>query len=199
MHKVMNVVLATPPIYEDCRPVWAFPPLGLLHVATGLKAVTGAQVRIVDAFSEQLEVEQAVERILALSPDVFGLSATSKSFEGGWELLKRLKAARPGITIILGGIHATFFDRVLLREIEQVDMVMRGEAEFSFPELCSRLLQGRDIAGVSGLSYRRDGDIVRGEPQIVKDIDSLGPLVGCGKEVPAVRCLSTLYTAADIE
>jgi len=149
--------------------------LGLLYVAASVKDLPGVRVKIIDAFCEGLTMDQAVERILPLAPDLLGVTVTSRNFREAGKLTARVKAARPGVLTILGGIHPSLFDSVMLKEMPAVDFVFRGEAEEGFPELCRRLMQGKEIAGVPGISYRANGAVVRGELQRIQNLDSLPP------------------------
>lgn len=169
----MNIVLATPPELVGRWGQGSFPPLGLLYLAASVKHLPDVRVSLVDCYAEGLDVDQALERVVSLSPDVFGLSATSMTFEGGWQLLNRVKTVRRDVMIVLGGFHATLFDKVLLQEINEVDVVVRGEAEVSFRILCESLLGGHGIASISGISYRSNGEVVSGEPQRIEDLDAL--------------------------
>ncbi|MHB9073584.1 MAG: B12-binding domain-containing radical SAM protein [Desulfobaccales bacterium] len=148
------------------------PPLGLIYVATAAQKKLGDQIIIVDGFSEGLYAEEAAARVLAHRPDIFGLSVMSTNINRGLKLLKLVKQARPTVTTILGGQHATLFDRLLLREVPEVDLILRGEGEESFPELC-RHLDSPGLTGVPGLSYRHQGEIIQGQPQVIRDLDSL--------------------------
>jgi anaerobic magnesium-protoporphyrin IX monomethyl ester cyclase len=148
------------------------PPLGLIYVATASQKKFGNKIIIVDAFSEGLFAEEAAARVLAHQPDIVGLSVMSTNINRGLKLLKLVKQARPTVTTILGGQHATLFDRLLLREVSEVDLVLRGEGEESFPALV-RHLESPSLTGVPGLSYRRRGEIIQGQPQVIRDLDSL--------------------------
>ncbi len=169
---LLNIVLATSPI-DIAWNSGSFPPLGLLYLAANIKNLPGVRVKIVDAFCEGLNVDQTAERILALSPDVVGVSVMSTKLENLPRLLGRIKAARHDTLTLAGGLHATLFDRLLLKEIPELDLVLRGEAEESFLELGKRLLAGKETAGLPGLSYRAQGKVIRGEPQQIEDLDSL--------------------------
>ncbi len=50
------------------------PPLGLLYIAAVLEK-EGHEVRIVDAPSENLDLEEVVERVRGFKPDFVGISA----------------------------------------------------------------------------------------------------------------------------
>ena len=169
----MNIVLATAPDEGSPWNEGSFPPLGLLYVATSVKQLPGVGVKVLDTFCEGLTMDQSVERILGLAPDILGLTVTSKNFREAWKLTARVKAARPGMLTIFGGIHPSLFDQGLLQEIPELDLAFRGEAEEGFPELCRRLLEGKEIAGTPGISYRANGHVVRGELQRIKDLDAL--------------------------
>ena len=169
----MNIVLATAPNEESSWNEGSFPPLGLLYVAASVKNLPGVRVKVIDTFCEGLNLDQAVERILAQAPDMLGVTVTSRNFQEAWNLTARVKAARPGILTIFGGIHPSIFDSVMLKEMPEVDFVFRGEAEEGFPELCRRLLRGKEIAGVPGISYRANGAVVRGELQRIQNLDAL--------------------------
>jgi anaerobic magnesium-protoporphyrin IX monomethyl ester cyclase len=170
---LLNIVLATVPIPDIPWNVGSFPPLGLLYLAGGVKHFKGINVSLVDAFCEGLTVEQTVARVLACSPDMVGLSMASRNLREAARLLAELKSARPGLLTLAGGIHPTLFDELLLKEMPSLDLVLRGEADESFPELCRRWVAGEELAGVPGLSWRVNGEVKRGEPQIIEDLDSL--------------------------
>lgn len=56
-------------------------------------------------------------------------------------MVARIRALRPGIPIVVGGISAGFFPAELLEQ--GVDYVVRGDAEASFPTLVQALLRGQ--------------------------------------------------------
>jgi anaerobic magnesium-protoporphyrin IX monomethyl ester cyclase len=169
----MNIVLATAPIPDLKGNAGSFPPLGLMYLAGSVKNLPGVQVSLVDAANEGLTAEETAARILALSPDLIGISVGSCGVRHTPALLASLKAARKDALTIGGGVHATVFDHLMLKEIPTLDFVLRGEADESFPELCRRLMAGKKITGIAGLSHRARGKIVRGELQLVQNLDAM--------------------------
>jgi anaerobic magnesium-protoporphyrin IX monomethyl ester cyclase len=149
------------------------PPLGLIYIATAAQKALGEKITIMDACSEGLYAEEAVARVLDHQPDIFGLSVMSTNINRGLKLLKGVKKARPAVTTVLGGQHATLFDRLLLREVPEADMVLRGEGEESFPKLCQTLDGDQGLNGLPGLSYRNGGNTIQGQPQVIADLDAL--------------------------
>jgi len=169
----MSIVLATAPDEDSPWNQASFPPLGLLYIASGVKKALGIDAVIADTYAEGLTADEAVASILARSPEIVGITFTSSNVKETCDLLAALKQANPNIVTACGGIHATIFDELLLKEVPHLDFVLRGEGDFSFAELCGRLQSGRDFAGVPGLSYRSNGEIVRGVPQQIEDLDDI--------------------------
>lgn len=169
----MKIVLATAPRVNEPWNSGSFPPLGLLYIAGGLKSLPEVRVEVVDTYGEGLDVDRSMERLLSMSPDVLGLTVTSGNVEDSRRLISKMKVSRPDIVVAAGGIHPTLFDRLMLEKIPELDFCLRGEGEESFSALCQRLQKGEDVAGLPGLSYRSNGAVVRGEPQVVADLDGL--------------------------
>ena len=82
----MNIVLATSPSEEDKHGVRSMAPLSLGYLAACVKKYPEATVHIVDAYGEGLTVNEAAERVLALAPDLLGVSSTSFCFPSGVRL-----------------------------------------------------------------------------------------------------------------
>lgn len=170
---MMNIVLVSSP---DIKTPYGgpFAPLGLLYVAGSVTHKPDVRVKLVDAYSEALDPEIAIDRILAHNPDLVGVSPTSETFEGGRLIIEGIKARRPQVKTMLGGYYPTLFDELLLRQIPQLDYVLRGEVEESFPIFCERFLSDPEhLAGVPGLSHRDGDHIVRGIPQRIEDLDTV--------------------------
>ena len=169
----MQIVLATPPADGDTWGIGSFPTLGLAYLASSVTSIPGMNVTVVDGLAEGLDLAEATERVLSVNPDMLGVTVTSMTIERGLKLIKSVKECRPDVVTIVGGHHATVFDSLLLNEVRELDFVLRGEGEESFPELCARLTRSEDVSGVKGLSYRADGKVIRGVPQAVSDLDSI--------------------------
>ena len=60
------------------------------------------------------------------SADVVGISVMTPTAARGYEIADRLRADAPGVTIALGGVHATFMPQEALAH---ADIVVRGEGE----------------------------------------------------------------------
>ncbi len=169
----MRIVLIQSPHTEAAWNSQSFPPLGLLYLAGALSPYPQFDVRIIDAGAEGLGIEQTAGRALALRPDLVGVSITSRNFEDGRALLALIRQRAPGVRTLFGGIHATLFDDLLLRESPWLDYVIRGEGEEAFAQLCLRLHDNAPVRGIPGLSHRHDNELIRGQPQRIANLDAL--------------------------
>ncbi|MDD1769288.1 MAG: B12-binding domain-containing radical SAM protein [Methanomassiliicoccales archaeon] len=165
----MKIVLSTPP--WKTTELW--PPLGLLYIASSLTAKRGDEVKIIDAFCENLTKEELVERIAREEPDVFGMNSSTHTFLSAISTLNDLSKALPDTKMVMGGFQATFAADRILRDYPFVDFIIKGEAESAFPQLLDCIEETRKPMDVEGISFI-DGDSYYSNPlTMVQDLDSL--------------------------
>lgn len=86
--------------------------------------------------------------------------------------VRAIQRYAPNTKIILGGHHPTFYADDWVRR--GVDAVVHAEGERTFPELVERLLAGRDLAGVAGLTWNDHGaPITEADRPHVRDLGDL--------------------------
>ena len=141
-------------------------------MASYLKSKSSHEVKVIDAYYSMNE-KQFLEQIKKEKPDVIGFSCTTYTFLKSMELLKKTKNALPDTTIVLGGIHATFFADKILKNYKFIDFVVRGEGEIAFTELVNNLGNRKKLKKVNGLALRDKGKIISNEPSFISDLDSL--------------------------
>jgi radical SAM superfamily enzyme YgiQ (UPF0313 family) len=94
--------------------------------------------------------ETVVRELLAAHPDVIGISVSIWNVEKSGEVIRLLKACKPGVILVLGGPEVTY-DAEYFLSIWPVDYIVKGEGEFAFCELLACIEKGEDarIRGVS--------------------------------------------------
>jgi len=142
-----------------------WPPLNLALLAA-ISEQHGHKVTIVDGEAGGLSEKQMVDRVLALQPDIIGLTCYSPFFHLNTSLASALKGAWIPAPIVVGGPHITIMKEKAL--LPQFDYGFAGEAEESFPRFLDLYESGGDISGVSGLIFRQDEETIStGKPQWV--------------------------------
>ncbi len=106
--------------------------------------------------------------------DFFGFSTVCSSYPLTLRIAAEVKRARPQSVVVLGGPQASVVDVSTMRAFPWIDVVVRGEAEQSLPELVEALAGRDSLASVPGITFRRDGEIVRNpEAPLILDLDTL--------------------------
>lgn len=98
--------------------------------------------------------------------DIFAFSSYIWNIEWILKLAKALKKEKPKAKILLGGPEVSYRARDILERYSFIDLVLSGEGEKPIAELSDALYFQRDISEISALSFRKNGEIIEGEPFI---------------------------------
>jgi magnesium-protoporphyrin IX monomethyl ester (oxidative) cyclase len=115
-------------------------------------------------------LDEAIERHGILDSDVVGFSTMFQQNVASIAMARRLKRARPDLTIVVGGANCEPpMGQELLRGVDAIDFVFSGPALRSFPEWVGRRLDGdtNGQAAIQGVLSRstlaRDDSAEMGE------------------------------------
>jgi len=152
----------------------AWPPLGILYIA-GVLMHNGIEVSVLDQAIKGVTNQQAIKWVKKQNPDVLGFSVCGSSAREAFDTAEKIKREMPNIIIILGNYHATFNAERILKKYKSVDVIVRGEGEYSTLELVKCLQKGRSLKEIDGITYRNnDGQIVSTPDRpLIKNIDEL--------------------------
>jgi anaerobic magnesium-protoporphyrin IX monomethyl ester cyclase len=149
--------------------VMAFPPLGIQVLAPVLR-LAGHRVRMFDTCHPRMRAEHIAEAAREERPDVIALSFLSVTAYPALKVTaRRIKEANPGIPIIVGGAFASISPDRILEDCPFIDHVGAGEGEELLPDYLAHL---EDPAAVAGLSWRKDGKVIRNASRpLLRDLD----------------------------
>jgi radical SAM superfamily enzyme YgiQ (UPF0313 family) len=165
--------------------------LGVLALAASVRR-RGGTVQIIDTTQLILDalragngmkhqsdyLEHLAELAQSSSAPVIGLSTICSSYPFTLRLASRIKCLMPDTCIVVGGPQASVVDEATLRLFPSIDIVVRGEADETFPNLLSIVLKSgmnTDVMStMPGITFRADNGIVRtpNRPPVA-DLDSL--------------------------
>ena len=138
-------------------------PLNLLCLAASLRE-RGHEVEIVDQTLALYEGKatdgpqfhhQIAELIAEIGPDVIGFTTMCNSYPQTLTLARCCKDLLPSVKVILGGPQATAVDAATLQHFPWVDLIVRGEADVTFPDLIDYWATGQGEPGdIAGLCWR---------------------------------------------
>lgn len=168
-----RIALINPPLLKDSSFHPFFPPLGLGYIAAVLER-DGHEVAVIDCPICRFNHDKLREELTAFHPDIVGISAMTTMIASALQAAKDVKETCPDATVVLGGPHATFMDEEILQSESGVDIIVRGEGEYTMLELARLLPDCGKLADVKGITLRRGGDIFRtpSRPRI-QDLDAL--------------------------
>ncbi len=162
-------------IFDD--DVGIYQPLGLLYLYSSYKKKRPQDdIRILDCVAEGLDTSTLVERVSRIKPDIIGITVLTFQLVEVYRCAATIKKHFPKTLLVFGGPHTHLFPEEVLHNAN-VDYVLTGEGENSFPLLIDYIEQGADLSNIPGLFYRNsDGKTVKGQPPVfAKDLDDLPP------------------------
>lgn len=146
-------------------------PLGLLSIAAYLEK-QGHSVQVEDCLGPYAAAgpDETVRRILKDDPGFVGFSTTTSAFLDACDLAGRLKAIRPDIATVFGGVHVSAMGGELLERFAPIDYLCLGEGEETLAELAS----GMNPADICGLAFRENGSVQVNRPrELIPELDDL--------------------------
>lgn len=156
----MKVTLIAPPLmdYVDgvlspiaMDAVRACPPYGVFLLAQVLQQ-DGHEVTIIDLIAQGSKDLDIHWQHIA-SSHLVGISTTTLSWPTARQCISDVRKYRPDVPIVLGGIHATMFDKYLLATT-QANYCIRGEGENALRILARTLQTGGDLSHVPNLTAK---------------------------------------------
>jgi len=171
----MKVVLATAPRALGEIEMAGLPFLGIGYVASYLEKKGGHNVTIVDAHSENVSIEETVDKILSFSPEVAGLTATTHNRLQAIMVIKLLKKKKPDLMIMVGGPHFSLSDKNALEVVDEIDVVVKREGEITSKELLDVWPNRGELKDVLGITYRDSSGKVISNPDrpFLRDLSQL--------------------------
>jgi len=150
-------------------------PLSIVFLGTFLEH-QGYQVRLFDEQIELLTESRIQDMVNEFHPGVIGFTCTTPGMARAHEIAADIKKINPVIKVVMGNIHPTVLPEETLKD-PNVDLVVRGEGEFTFLEYLQALEQQGDVTKINGISHRLNGKFNHTENRnYEKDLDVFPPV-----------------------
>ncbi len=192
----MKVILSTSPhvrhaavLQSDFTPdptsMYTFAPVGLLSLAAALRERPNVSCELYDLnrriISGALPLDasfyaHAARDLCSDAPDVIGFMTECDSYHHLIQIAAEVKQIAPRTSVVLGGPHASAVAHATLERCPQIDAVVIGEGEVTFPELLD-VLDAPARRGVAGALLRSEPNAIElldgGSRALVKRLDDL--------------------------
>ncbi len=145
-------------------------PLGLGYIAASMeKAGRGVEILDADLCGDWTGLRREV---LRRQFQVAGISTMTHNYYDALGIARMIRAKDPAVTIVLGGVHPTCLPQQTAQE-KDVDFVIVGEGEKSFPALLESLEKKEGLEELPGLCYERNGEVHFRRQKAIENLDSL--------------------------
>ncbi|MFX1410617.1 MAG: B12-binding domain-containing radical SAM protein [Promethearchaeota archaeon] len=146
-----------------------YPPIGLMYIASYLSDLN-VEIKIIDAKNENLNTKELKDKIKEFNPDIVGISVlVCSSIKTCNDIAKMVKKLNKESIVVFGGRQPSMMPEKAL-ELEEVDIIVRGEGELTFREL---IIKGSP-ENVKGISYKSNGNIIHNpERELMKNLNDL--------------------------
>ncbi|MFZ7126004.1 MAG: radical SAM protein [Desulfobacterales bacterium] len=173
-----RILLVHPPCLEERVNAEdaASVPIGLFFIGALLRE-KGHVVEVLNGQRHREQPERLRSIVEAFQADLIGFSVLQANRWGAIDMARWVKAARPEVVTVFGGVSASLLWRHFLTHFAEIDYVVIGEGERPMLHLIQWLEAGGDpdgLKGIRGLAHRQDGVPVRTEcPEPLADLDAL--------------------------
>jgi anaerobic magnesium-protoporphyrin IX monomethyl ester cyclase len=199
----MKILLIDPPFYRFIGYYNRYFPLGLASLATALQK-RGHEVLIYDADSNinpskinfafledsyplYLKAlknnnhpiwQEMSEKIRGFAPDAIGITTLTTFAASAFKTAQLCKQYNKDIPVIAGGPHCTIKPDEVMKICPDIDFLVRGEGEETFPELIENLKDSKTtevLNNIKAITYRQNGRLVHTpDREFIDDLDTLG-------------------------
>jgi len=167
-------------------------PLGILYIASHLRS-NGIDVQLYDAridfnfesinkhnrrepFRFGASDETIAQHIKRLKPKIVGVSSLFLNrINDAFHVCSLVKKIDRNIMVVIGGPSCSILSLDIFNMCNDVDAIVLGEGEEVFLELVRCCIDGRELANIDSIVYRKGSQILYSKltPAYVKDIDSV--------------------------
>ena len=170
--KILLVQPPPPPDYVGFRRIGLPEPLALECI--GAVACPNHDVLLLD-----MRLDRTLEETFnAFQPDVVGVTCLTTEVYGAQDILRQVKAWRPDVFTVVGGLHASLLPADF--QLPYVDVIVVGEGEQTFADLLAALDRAGlpppagALSSVAGLLWQQDGQwTANADRPLIKSLDDL--------------------------
>jgi anaerobic magnesium-protoporphyrin IX monomethyl ester cyclase len=151
-------------------------PLGPLYLTRVLEdagfEVDFRDYQLCDA-DDPFDKETFLEFLREPAP-VIGLSCMANLLPFTILAMRALREKYPSRTLVLGGVGSKSVEDEILKRFDWIDIICRGEAEKTGPEILRVLKKGSNLSQVKGISFRNNGSILHNrDRKRIQNLDSI--------------------------
>jgi anaerobic magnesium-protoporphyrin IX monomethyl ester cyclase len=134
-------------------PIW-------LALAAGVAEKNGHKIILIDAPAETISVEETMERLSKLNPQITVIETSTGSISSDIKFAEEIKRKFDGVFVCLVGNHVTAVDKETLEKSILIDAIARNEYEATIVDLAERIKNRESLKDVLSLTWRNGKEII---------------------------------------
>jgi radical SAM superfamily enzyme YgiQ (UPF0313 family) len=139
---------------------YTFPESSLNYIKFYLED-NGYQASVIDCSIYDEDYDVVIGMLKQTHEPLIGITAYTRERFHAYKLIKRIKKEIPSSLIVTGGHHFGFLAEKTLKELPEVDIVVRGEGEVTFKEVSDfSIKKSIELENIRGISYKKNGVVV---------------------------------------
>ena len=145
------------------------PPTDLMYLASVARN-EGCECKIKDYSINGETLEEFKRDLLEFHPDILVVNVATPTLESDLTVCKAAKEVFPKILTLAKGAYFLKENISVLNRFDDLDIVIRGEAEQTFKEI----VQGKQLEDVLGITYRKNHIVFNNGPRpFIDNLDEL--------------------------
>ncbi|MDD5254386.1 MAG: radical SAM protein [Candidatus Nanoarchaeia archaeon] len=146
-----------------------------IYLATALAVLkkNGLDAKGVDAVDKEFGIISFVDYVKKFNPEIILLEVSTPSIMHDLETAFQIKK-EVNCLVVLWGPHASYFDKEIIENYKFVDVIIKGELDYTLLELCKNYSKKRGFKDIKGITYREKDKIVINVPrELIENLDEL--------------------------
>lgn len=152
------------------------PSLGLGYLASSCR-YQGHDVIIIDCIKDNLEVNDLINKVKQLKPNLVGFQCYTFDIKFIKEACNGIRKLMSDIIIVIGGPHPSAIPEQSFAYFNGLlDFIFIGEAEKGLPLLLNKIENkvSIELSEIPGLCWKDNGRVHMNRPIFIEDLDTLG-------------------------
>jgi magnesium-protoporphyrin IX monomethyl ester (oxidative) cyclase len=120
----------------------------------------GYDAEIIDCSHYDSGFEEVITKFKEDEKPIIGITSYTLERFYAYDLIRKIRLEIPDSCIVVGGRHFSCLAEETLENLPGVDIVVRGEGEITFKEICDSVYCNKSLNDIKGISFREEGRVV---------------------------------------
>ncbi len=120
----------------------------------------GYDAEVIDCSHYGPGLEGVIAKLNEGEKPIIGITAYTRERFAAYDLIRKIRNDIHGSLIVVGGRHFTYLADEALKNLPEIDIIVRGEGEITFKEICDSVYMKKVLKDIKGISFREEGSVI---------------------------------------